>query len=297
MKPSIHCVPVSAGLEAIQKVLQEHGCVIVQKFLSPEQVMNINRDVDPHITKIHKSRGTYQEKYWVNMKRQGHMALISKTYREDVLNHPIIHGISETVFGKETGGDYWLATSAVLETSPGYAGQKLHREHDGIPICTAMGRECPEAMFNFLIALTPFTDENGATRVIPGSEKWDDYDYQPSIEESIPVEMDAGDAVLFGGKVLHGAGQNRSENFNRRALPIVTQSGYFTPVEASAFLPRNVVESMTPQAQKMIGWRSVKCQGIELWSLHMNDLGKQLGLKSEQPLSEDEIDKRWLSHY
>lgn len=296
LKTSIPRVSANEGCEAIDKVLQEHGCVIVQEFLTPDQVLNINRDVDPHITKIQKSRRTYQEEYWVNMKRQGHLALISKTYREDVLNNPIIHGISERLFVKESG-DYWLATSAVLETSPGYTGQKLHREHDGIPICTAMGRDCPEAMFNFLVALTPFTDENGATRIIPGSEKWDDYSYQPPLEEAIPVEMNAGDAVLFGGKVLHGAGENLSKDCNRRSLPIVMQSGYFTPVEASAFLPRNVVESMTPLAQKMIGWRSVKCQGIELWSLHMNELGKQLGLKSNQRIHEDEIDKQWLSHY
>ncbi|CRL19773.1 Phytanoyl-CoA dioxygenase [Penicillium camemberti] len=294
--PSIRRIAATAGCESIQKVLQEDGCVIVENFLTPGQVMNINKDVDPHITKIHTKRGTYQESYWVNMRRQGHLALISKTYREDVLNHPVIHGISEKIFLKESG-DYWLATSAVLETGPGYAGQTLHREQDGIPICTAMGRDCPEAMFNFLIALTAFTDENGATRVIPGSEKWNDYSYQPSLDESIPVEMNAGDAVLFNGKVLHGAGKNRSEGFNRRALPIVMQSGYFTPVEASAFLPRPVIETMTPLAQRMVGWRSVKCQGIELWSLHMNELGRQLDLKSNQELPEDQIDKNWLSHY
>jgi hypothetical protein len=291
----IRRVPASAGHDSIWQLIQDDGVVIVEGFLSPHLVRNINQDVDPYITQIQKKRGTYQEGYWLNMKRQGHLALISQTYREDVLNHKIIHGISEKAFGKEAG-DYWLTTSAVLETGPGYTGQQLHREQDGIPICSALGRSCPEAMFNFLIALTEFTADNGATRVIPGSHKWDDFSDNGSADQAVPVEMRAGDAVLFGGKLLHGAGPNQTQDFQRRALPVVMQSCYFTPVEASAFLPRPIIESMTPLAQKMLGWRSVYSQGIELWSFHMNELGKQLDLKSNLPLHEDQIDKKWFPH-
>ncbi|KAB8075087.1 PhyH-domain-containing protein [Aspergillus leporis] len=286
-KVPLRRMPMSAGTEAILSALQEDGCVIIQGFLSSDQVNNLNSEVDPHLKEIQLKRSTYQEDHLVHMKRKGHLALISKTFRKDLLNHNLMHEICKKTFGP-VAGDYWMTVSSVLEIGPGYKGQKLHREQDGIPICNAMGKDCPEAMLNFLVALTEFTSENGATCVIPRSHTWEDFSNLGSPEQTVPAEMDAGDAVLFSGKMVHGAGQNQTANFHRRALPLVMQAGYFTPVEASVPIPRPIVESMTPLAQKMLGWRSVRCNEVELWSYNMNELGEGLGLKSSQPLQDVE---------
>lgn len=282
-QPVLRRLPINAGADAIFQILQEDGCVIIEGFLTPQQVKAFNAEVDPHLKKWELGQGSMQEGYLANMKQLSSLPLFSKTFRDDLMNHEVLHGICKKAFGPETG-DYWLTTSSVLETDPGYPGQELHREHDGIPICTTLGRESPEVMLNFLTALTEFTEENGATRVLPGSHLWEDFSKSVPADQAVPAEMRAGDAVLFSGKTLHGAGKNQSKDFLRRGFPLIMQSCQFTPVEASVAIPRSLVETMTPLAQKMVGWRSVSAKGVEIWTYDLKDLAKGLQLKADQPL-------------
>ena len=60
-----------------------------------------------------------------------------------------------------------MTTAQVIEIGPGNAAQMLHRDLENWFPFIAMGPAGPEVTVNFLIALTDFTEENGATRVIP----------------------------------------------------------------------------------------------------------------------------------
>ena len=43
------------------------------------------------------------------------------------------------------------------------------------PVFAPLGPAAPDVMMNFLIALTEFREDNGGTRIIPGSNRWPDY--------------------------------------------------------------------------------------------------------------------------
>ena len=69
---------------------------------------------------------------------------------------------------------------------------------------------------NSLLALDSFTEEAGATCVVPGSHKWEGP--LPEGSQTMPVEMDPGDIVVFDGELWHGHGPNMTYDQNRRCL-------------------------------------------------------------------------------
>lgn len=90
---------------------------------------------------------------------------------------------------KEESGAYWLNTAQVIDIGPGNKAQPLHRDLENNYPFVTMGPSGPEAANNFLIALTDFTEENGATRVIPGSHLWPDFTNKGTPEMTIPAEI------------------------------------------------------------------------------------------------------------
>ncbi|KAL4966671.1 phytanoyl-CoA dioxygenase family protein [Aspergillus stella-maris] len=289
LTPKLRHIPALAGADAIYEIIQEDGGVIVEGLLSTTQVKALNDEIEPYLSKLKaggRKADDFQENFLgANMKRLGHLAYISPTFRHDILNHELIHQVCERAFCKDAG-DYWMNSNAFLETGPGNQAQVLHRDQVIFPVFNKMGPPAPEALLNFFFAMTDFTDENGATRVIPKSNQWPDYNKLGSPEQTVPAEMKAGDAFLFSGKLVHGGGHNRSQDYYRRALSLCMQPCYLTPQESSINIPRDILESMTPLAQKMVAWRSVYPPMTGgLWTLDMNELGGKLGLRSNVSLN------------
>lgn len=189
-------------------------------------------------------------------KRLNGVVALSETFRNEFLENNLIHQLCEALYLEDAGG-YWMNSSQVIDIGPGSKAQPLHRDQWQFPVFTHCGPDGPEASCNFIIAMTECTDENGATRVIPGSHKWSDYSQNGTPEDTVPVEMEPGDACFITGKVVHGGGANRTKDSTRRAFAMVFQCSYLTPEEAYPFiLDKNVAKTMTPRGQRMVGFRS-----------------------------------------
>ena len=59
-------------------------------------------------------------------------------------------------------------------------------------------------------ALSDFTEENGATIVVPHSNGWDHDPVMGESYEALPVIMPAGSIAFVVGTCYHGAGENRT---------------------------------------------------------------------------------------
>lgn len=275
-------VPRSAGAENILAVVRADGGVIIEDYLTPDQVARFNAEIEPAIQKT-KAGSTHTDEVIADFhgnqtKRITNLVTLSPTFRNEILDDDLAHEIAEAVFRKDSG-DYWMNTAQVIEIGPGNKSQFLHRDLGNNPPYVTMGPTGPEAMINFLIGCTDFTDENGATRVIPGSHAWPDFTDDGNAEMTIPAEMKAGDAILISGKTVHGGGANRSQAA-RRGVAFTFQPSFLTPEEAYPFfVDVELVKTMTKRAQKMIGFRSqFPCSGAGLWQKDYNEIGTFLGL-------------------
>ena len=253
-------IDATAGRDIILEALRKDGAVIIKSLFTKDQIQRLNEEVQPAINNL--GVGSKHTEEWLkdfhgdNTKRLNNVVSLSTTFRHEFLESDLIHQLCEEIYLKDAGG-YWMNSAQVIDIGPGSKAQPLHRDQWQFPIFTHCGPDAPEASINFVVALTQFSDDNGATRVIPGSHKWNDLKENGTPEDTIPAEMEAGDACFITGKVVHGGGANTTRDSTRRGITLVFQCSYLTPEEAYPFLvDKEIAKSLSPRAQRMIGFRS-----------------------------------------
>lgn len=279
---TVPSVSRSTPVEDVLSVLAEHGAVIIRKFLSPAQVDRFNAELDPTLASV--AAGSrhhdpiFKEFHGENTKRMTNLATHCPTFR-DILDDDLFHALGEGTFRLPLG-DWWLSTGQAIEIGPGNRAQFLHRDVENYPTLASMGSSAPEVQTNLIIALSDFTDDNGATRVLPGTHLADDFDDRGDPDRTIPAIMQAGDAMYFSGKVLHGGGENRTASEYRRAVAVAIQASFLTQEEAHALLvDRTVVDQLSPRVQRLLGFRSQYPHGSPgLWMADFEELADHLDL-------------------
>lgn len=286
--PVLRKVANTAPIDEILAIYREDGGLVIKNFLTPDQLQAFNADLDPYLGAISPGapaeRGEISEFgldfFGRNTKRMTNVVERSRVFREEILDTELYHALGDAIFGTQ-GETYWLAAAQIIEIGPDSAPQELHRDLEGWPPFYQMGPQGPEIVLNFLVALTDFTDENGGTRIIPGSHLWD-FEDRGDQSLTIPVEMNAGDAVFYSGKVIHGGGANRTKDFYRRAIIMPLLVGFLTPEEAFPLtVSLESAKSMTARAQRLVGYRTHQTggeHGVALWASNFRDVGEALGL-------------------
>jgi ectoine hydroxylase-related dioxygenase (phytanoyl-CoA dioxygenase family) len=109
-------------------------------------------------------------------------------------------------------------------------------------------------MLNVMWALDDFTDENGATRVWPGSHRTDPAGILPE-DQAVSAVMARGSAVLFLGSCLHSGGENRSAKLRRGAIFSYCQ-GWLRPWENPWLAyPPEIARNFHPDLAALVGYR------------------------------------------
>ncbi len=104
---------------------------------------------------------------------------------------------------------------------------------------------------NALIAIDDFTEENGATIVVPGSHQ---NATVPDTSNAIEATCAAGSVLVFDSTLWHAAGDNRSEH-DRCAVNQQYTHSYFKPqLDYVRCLGNELVLSQRPRVQQLLGW-------------------------------------------
>ncbi len=107
---------------------------------------------------------------------------------------------------------------------------------------------------NTIWAQTDFTEVNGATRVVVGSNTADDgLSFHQADTE--PAEMERGSVLFYSGSVYHGGGANRSET--TRVGINITYNVAWLRQEENQYLsvPRQVAETTDRPTLRLMGVR------------------------------------------
>jgi ectoine hydroxylase-related dioxygenase (phytanoyl-CoA dioxygenase family) len=272
--------------ESIMAGLAADGGVIVKDFIDQDLVKRLNAQLRAHIESTDPGAANIGEEmahFWGSQtKRFTRLAARAPAFAE-LLDHELMHRWAEHTFV----GDYWLNTGQAMIVGPGEKGQVLHRDIGIWPHFLELGKPAPEVMVSILLALSDFTEEVGATRVIPGSHLWDDFKQTPKAEDTVGAVMPAGSALLYLGKTVHGAGENVTRDQWRHGLHMSFCLGWLTPEEAiSIGAPWEIARNYSPRVQRMLGYasrRPGKDQAPVNWLIDFVDVRNHLGVPVETP--------------
>jgi ectoine hydroxylase-related dioxygenase (phytanoyl-CoA dioxygenase family) len=181
-------------------------------------------------------------------RRTGALLARSATAR-DLVTHPTIRGTVAEVLAHATS--HQLHLTQVIAIGPGETAQPIHRDQwafDFFPFPPGYEVQC-----NTLWAMTDFTEENGATRVIPGSNHLED-GRRFTEADTIPAEMPRGSVLVYTGALYHGGGANRSDQV--RCGINITYNVSWLRQEENQYLsvPIEVARTFDEDLQRLMGY-------------------------------------------
>ena len=241
----IRHVSIDTPIEEILSILEEDAGLIIDNYLSKENVDLIKDDLRPY---LEVTRNGQDEFTGFETKRVGALMARSKTCQDLALD-PLINNMVDN-FLEPHCENYQLHFTSAIQIGPGESSQILHRDRG------LWGGYIPrriETQFSTVWAITDFTKENGATQVVPGSHKWDK-NRQPLPEEIAYAEMEAGSVFIYTGSVLHGGGTNTTEE-SRLGVFLHYAPGWLRQ-EENQYLscPPEIAKTFSPELRSLIGY-------------------------------------------
>ncbi|MGZ8752074.1 MAG: phytanoyl-CoA dioxygenase family protein [Acidimicrobiia bacterium] len=133
---------------------------------------------------------------------------------------------------------------------PGERAQPIHADDQLIPLA----KPHAPTVCNTMWALTDFAEANGATRIIPGTHR---FDHSPDLfaeYDSIPAEMPRGSVLVWHGSLWHGGGANTTDA-PRVGIAMNYCAGFIRQQENQQLgLPREVVAGFSPRLRQLVGY-------------------------------------------
>ncbi|MBV9540178.1 MAG: phytanoyl-CoA dioxygenase family protein [Alphaproteobacteria bacterium] len=240
-----HFSPETPVVE-IANAIRRDGACIVDQVISREEMDAVAADLKPWMDATPFGPDEFSGR---RTKRTGGLVARSPKCRELVMN-PLVLGVTGDLLGHATS--FQLHLTQVIAIGPGEPAQSIHRDQwafDFYPFPNGYEVQC-----NTIWAMTDFTEENGATRVVPGSNHLADK-LKFKLEDSIPAEMSKGSVLLYNGSVYHAGGANRS-NATRVGINITYNLSWLRQ-EENQYLscPPDIAKTLPVPLLKLMGYR------------------------------------------
>ncbi len=162
---------------------------------------------------------------------------------------PVHPGVLPLVEGVLDSGCLISSLSSIA-IDPGETPQPIHADDQLLPL----PKPHVPLVCNTMWALTDFTEENGATRIIPGSHRSDHSPDYGKHYDSIPAEMARGSVLVWHGSLWHGGGANKSQD-RRVGIAMNYCAGWVRQQENQQLgIPAEIARGFTPRLRELVGY-------------------------------------------
>lgn len=144
-----------------------------------------------------------------------------------------------------------VSSLSSIDIGPGETAQPMHADDQLIPL----PKPHVSIICNTMWALTDFTADNGATRLVPGSHRAP-RSPQPFGEPvaTIAAAMPAGSVLVFDGSIWHGGGANATAE-SRLGIAMNYCAGWLRQQENQQLgIPVEIARAFSPRLRKLVGY-------------------------------------------
>lgn len=253
----LQTVAADAGLKKILDILATDGGVIIKNPVSASLPQDLDNELGPVFDSSDFCGGNF---YGNRTKRTYGLIAKSEACRR-MTENPAVLDVMKAILGPHSNGKILLNLTQGIEIHPGQKEQALHRDDSMF----GAHPKPHEFMMNTMWAQTDFTEENGATLIVPGSHLW------PQNEEELfsrimnltpkdiaAASMKAGDVLIYLGSTVHGGGANVS-TAPRRGVVMSYSVAWLRQAEPQHLAaPWEIASQFSDELQDLLGYNAVE---------------------------------------
>lgn len=250
-----------AVAEADLAALHRDGYVVLPDLIEPAELARIRSAFSEVLGPV--GRNNFE-----GHRTQRAYSLLGKTRAADrLVDHPRVLALLDRLLLP----NYLLSQLQVIKILPGESSQLLHADDLFYPI----PRPRPALSAATMWAIDPFTAENGATVVLPGSHLWGKDRTPTEADVPVPAVMSPGSCVFFLGTLWHGGGANTSDAPRLAATAQYCEPWLRTQEAFTLSVDRDTARQVSPDIRRMIGY-----------SIHPPFVGAVNGMHPERLLAQ-----------
>ncbi len=238
----------------IANVVRQEGCVIVDELCPASTLDQLKEECAPHMNETAQGRDEFFGGETLRVR-----AIINKSDAAvDMIGNKTTLGVVTDLICEHNSA-VQLHFASLINIGPGETAQSVHRDQwawDRFPFPKGH-----HVMANCIWAMDDFTEENGATRIVPGSHNFEDKLKIP-VEDTEAAVMSRGSVVIFLGSVYHGGGSNHSNGF-RPGFAIGYAANWLRQEENQYLaVSHDRARSLSPEMQRLIGYDQLYSLGF-----------------------------------
>lgn len=242
----------TAEVDSVVGALRRDGAVVVENVAEPDLIDRISTELRPRLDEMGlRSRTAFNGDSTL---RVAYGLLSAAPGAAALIDHDLVVAVADEILLPHCA-TYTIGSMTAIEILPGESAQALHRDDSLYPIETAG----MELMIGVMWALNDFSEENGGTRVVPGSHRFLRSWHAPDVSGWESAVMPAGSVLFYLGSTWHGGGANRSD-VPRTGL-INTYSLGWLRQESNQYLdtPPEIAARFEPRLRALLGYTPHGC--------------------------------------
>ena len=235
--------------------LDRDGYLPLGQLLTPNQVKAVNDKIDELIKIEGESAGSelFESKYIRHPKEEGADRLADLVNKGEIFDVFYTHPRVLAGIGAVLGNHFKLSSLNYRAAKPGQGLQKLHVDYKNA-VADGGYKVC-----NSIWLLDDFTENNGATRIVPGTHRSKKLPHEmmedPNLAhpDEILIRAPAGSVFIFNSHVWHGGTTNHTDKYRRSIHSYFCASDQPQQLNQKEYITQETMGRIGPKGQRILG--------------------------------------------